>query len=78
MHWQDRIGFGPGVLGGNAVIRGTRLAVEKIVELMASGWTKQQNAQNHPGVTRDDIAACLFDASEVLKYERVVTLARSH
>lgn len=37
MHWQDRIGFDPGVLGGKPVIKGTRLAVEKIVEFMASG-----------------------------------------
>jgi hypothetical protein len=26
MHWQDRIGFDPGVLGGKPVIKGTRLA----------------------------------------------------
>ena len=77
-HWQDRIAFDPGVLGGKPVIKGTRLAVEKIVELMASGWTEQQLAENYPGVTRDDIAACLFYASEVLKSERVVTLATSH
>jgi uncharacterized protein (DUF433 family) len=78
MQWQDRIGFDPGVLGGKRVIKGTRLAVEKIVELMASGWTEQQIAENHPGITRDDIAACLFYASELLKSERVVTLATSH
>ena len=78
MHWQGRIGLDPGVLGGKPVIKGTRLAVEKIVELMASGWTEQQIAENYPGVTRDDIAACLFYASEVLKSERVVTLATSH
>jgi len=78
MPWQDRIGFDPEVLGGKPVIKGTRLAVEKIVELMASGWTEQQIAENYPGVTRDDIAACLFYASEVLKSERVVRLATSH
>ena len=78
MQWHDRIGFDPGVLGGKPVIKGTRLAVEKIVELMASGWTEQQIAENHPGITRDDIAACLFYASELLKSERVVTLATSH
>jgi uncharacterized protein (DUF433 family) len=78
MHWQDRIRFDPGVLGGKPVVKGTRLAVEKIIELMASGWTDQQIAENYPGVTRDDIAACLFYASEILKSERVVTLATSH
>jgi uncharacterized protein (DUF433 family) len=74
MHWQDRIGFDPAVLGGKPVIKGTRLAVEKIVELMAAGWSEQQIIENHPGVTRDDIAACLFYATEILKSERVVAL----
>ncbi len=78
MHWQDRIGFDPGVLGGKPVVKGTRLAVEKIVELMAAGWSEQQIIENHPGISHDDIAACLFYASEVLKSERVVTLATSH
>jgi uncharacterized protein (DUF433 family) len=31
MNWQDRIHFDPGVLGGKPVVKGTRLAVEKIV-----------------------------------------------
>ena len=78
MQWQDRIGFDPGVRGGKPVIKGTRLAVEKVVELMAADWSEQQIIENHPGISRDDIAACLFYASEVLKSERVVTLATSH
>ena len=41
MNWQDRIGFDPGILGGKPVVKGTRLAVEKIVELMATGWSEQ-------------------------------------
>ena len=44
----------------------------------AAGWTGQQILENHLGISRDDIAACLFYASEVLKSERVVTLAESH
>ena len=78
MHWQDRIGFDPGVRGGKPVIKGTRLAVEKVVELMAADWSEQQIIENHPGISRDDIAAWLFYASEVLKPERIVTLATSH
>ena len=73
--WQERIQFDPRVLGGKAVIRGTRLAVEKVVELMASGWTERQIIDNYVGLTHEDISACLFYASEVLKSERVVALA---
>jgi uncharacterized protein (DUF433 family) len=41
VNWQARIGFGPGILGGKPVVKGTRLAVEKIVELMANGWSEK-------------------------------------
>jgi uncharacterized protein (DUF433 family) len=77
MNWQDRICVDPKVLGGKPVIKGTRLAVEKIVELMAAGWSEQQIIENHPGVSHEDVSACLFYASEVLKSERVIALASS-
>lgn len=75
MNWQDRITCDPGVLGGKPVIKGTRLAVEKIVELMAVGWSEAQIIENYPGIAHDDVAACLFYASDVLKSERVIPLA---
>ena len=75
MNWHDRIDFDPGVLGGKPVVKGTRLAVEKLVELMASGWSAQQIIENYPGLAHEDISACLFYASEVLKSERIIALA---
>ncbi len=59
MSWEERIEINPRVLVGKPVIRGTRLAVEFIVELLANGWSDQQIAENYPGVTREDIFACL-------------------
>jgi uncharacterized protein (DUF433 family) len=53
----------------------TRLAVEKIVELMATGWSEQQISENYPGLTRDEISARLFYATEILKSERIVAPA---
>lgn len=73
MDWQSRITVDPRVLVGKPVIRGTRLAVEFIVELLAQGWTQQQICDNYPGVTPEDISACLHYASDVLRSERVVT-----
>lgn len=75
MNWQDRIGCDPGILGGRPVIKGTRLAIEKIVEPIATGWSEQQLIENYPGLTDDGIAACLFYATEVLKSECVVAPA---
>lgn len=71
MRWEDRITIDPKVLAGKPVIKGTRLAVEFIVDLLAQGWTEAQILENYPGITREDIRACLQYASEMLKSERV-------
>jgi uncharacterized protein (DUF433 family) len=71
MSWEERIEINPKVLVGKPVIRGTRLAVEFIVELLANGWTEQQIIENYPGVAHEDISACLRYAAEMLKSERV-------
>ena len=41
MDWTDRIHVDPAILVGKPVIRGTRLAVEFIVGLLAQGWTTE-------------------------------------
>ena len=71
MGWEARVAIDPSVLTGKPVIKGTRLAVEFIVDLLAQGWTEAQILESYPGVTREDIRACLQYASEVLKSERV-------
>jgi uncharacterized protein (DUF433 family) len=63
MNWQDRIVVDPAILVGKPVIRGTRLAVEFIIDLLARGWSVEQILQNYPGLVRDDIKACLEYAS---------------
>ncbi len=74
MNWQDRIVVDPEILVGKPVIRGTRLAVEFLVELLAQGWTEEQILDSYPGIAREDILACLHYASEMLKSERVYPL----
>ena len=68
---MDRIVIDPAVLTGKPVIRGTRLAVEFVVDLLAQGWSVEQVLDNYPGLTADDVRACLAYASEVLRSERV-------
>jgi uncharacterized protein (DUF433 family) len=67
----DRIVLDPDILAGKPIIRGTRLSVEFIIGLMADGWKEADILTNYPGLTRDDIAACLAYAREVLKSEKV-------
>ena len=51
------------VLAGKPVISGTRLAVEFILELLAAGQSENELLTNYPGLTKDDILACLSYAS---------------
>jgi uncharacterized protein (DUF433 family) len=75
MNWEGRIVLDPEILCGKPVIKGTRLAVEFIVDLLAQGWTATDVLKNYPGVTQDDILACLAYASAVLHAEKVHPLA---
>ena len=74
MGWEERIELRPDVLAGKPVVKGTRLAVEFIVELLADGWTEKAILQNYPGLTREDIQACLRYASARLQSEKVYPL----
>jgi len=68
---NDRIIIDPDVLGGKPVVRGTRLSVEFVIGLLAEGWDHDEIKRQYPGVTEDDIAACLSYARDVLGGERV-------
>jgi uncharacterized protein (DUF433 family) len=63
MALPERIMVDPEILVGKPVIRGTRLAVEFILELLAAGQSENQILANYPGLTREDILACLSYAS---------------
>ena len=75
MTWRDRIELDPEVLVGKPVVRGTRLAVEFVLDMIASGVSEQEILSNHPRLTHEDILACVAYATEVLKSERVYPLA---
>jgi len=71
MNWQDRISLDPKILAGKPVIKGTRLAVEFVIDLLANGWTESEILLNYPRLTHEDIQACLCYASALMKSERV-------
>lgn len=60
---SERIVVDPEILAGKPVIRGTRLAVEFILELLAAGQSESELLANYPGLAREDILACLSYAS---------------
>ncbi|HEY4761319.1 MAG TPA: DUF433 domain-containing protein [Thermoguttaceae bacterium] len=75
MTWENHITVDPAVLLGKPVIKGTRLAVDFIVGLLAQGWTEEEVLRNYPGIQREDILACLAYAQERLQEERVYPLS---
>jgi uncharacterized protein (DUF433 family) len=71
MNWQERIVADPGVLTGKPVIKGTRIAVEFVLDLLANGWTESEILLNYPRLTHEDIQACLSYATALIKSERI-------
>jgi uncharacterized protein (DUF433 family) len=65
MNCRDRIEVNPDVLVGKPVVRGTRLAVELILELLAAGESESDLLASYPRLTREDLLACLAYASHL-------------
>lgn len=68
--WQERIVVDPKVMVGKPIVKGTRLTVEFIIELLANGWSETEIIRNYPGLTIQDIRACLAFASQRLQDDK--------
>ena len=66
---MERITANKEILGGKPVIKGTRISVEFVLELLASGVTEDRILQDYSHLTKDDIHACLQYAAKALKNE---------
>ncbi len=60
----DRIVVDPKILTGKPVIRGTRISVEMVADVLAAGWSHEQILTSYPGLAEEDIRACLAYASD--------------
>lgn len=69
--WKERIILDQKILAGKPIIRGTRISVEHILELLAEGWSAKKILDNYPQLKMEDIDASLKYAAETLKQERV-------
>lgn len=72
-----RISLDPRIMVGQPCIRGTRLTVHHILNLLAFGSTPEEIIGEYDGLTRDDVAACLLFASEALANTSFVPLSAS-
>jgi len=66
-----RITVDPKVMGGKPVIRGTRITVNLILELLASGMTQEEIAEDYR-ISIEDIRAALLYAAKTLGREEII------
>lgn len=71
MNLDGRIVSNPDICHGNPVIRGTRIMVWLVLELLANGDSIDDILTAYAGLTREDVSACLAYASRAAK-ERIV------
>jgi uncharacterized protein (DUF433 family) len=67
----SRISIDPGICFGKPCIRGHRIWVSLVLDLLAGGWTIQQVCEEYPGVTEADVLACIAYGAEMSR-ERYV------
>lgn len=63
---SDRITIHPDVCNGRPVIRGTRITAQTVLEFLAAGDSVEDVLEEYPGLTREDVQACLDYASKLL------------
>jgi uncharacterized protein (DUF433 family) len=71
----NRITVNPKVMVEKPVIKGTRLTVEHVLNLLAHGTTAQELLNEYDGLTQDDIQACLLFATRSLEDTTFMPLA---
>ena len=71
-----RIVLDPRVMGGKPVIRGTRITVDMILELLAAGMKPEEIAEDYM-ITVEDVRAALLYAAKTLAREEVIVEAPS-
>jgi uncharacterized protein (DUF433 family) len=72
-----RISIDPNVCFGKPCIRGHRIWVSLVLDMLASGWTFEDVLTNYPGIERDDLLACIAYGAEMSR-ERYVDITASN
>lgn len=67
----QRIEINPEILVGKPVIKGTRISVEQIMDMLVAGMTPAEIIAEFPHLTQDDIQAAMYYATELVKDFRV-------
>jgi uncharacterized protein (DUF433 family) len=65
MDWTAHIHSDKDILLGKPVIRGTRIAVEHLVQRLADGWSEEDLLVNYPRLTREDLLAVIHGSTPI-------------
>lgn len=67
MDWREHIETNENVLLGKPVIKGTRISVEHIIDILAAGWTEEQILENYPRLSKENLQAVFAYIQEIIK-----------
>jgi uncharacterized protein (DUF433 family) len=73
--WREWIEINPAILVGKPIVKGTRLAIDFLLDLIAAGCPEDEILRNYPGLTHTHLLACVAYAAEIVRTERVYPLA---
>ena len=76
MNWRKHIVSDKNILLGKPVIKGTRISVELILDLLATGWTEQTIQDSYPTLTQDDLMAVFAYLKEGMDNELYLPLSK--
>jgi len=65
-YMSERITINPDICNGKPVIKGTRIAVQTVLEFLAAGDSAEDVLEEYPALKREDVQACLDYASKLM------------
>jgi uncharacterized protein (DUF433 family) len=75
--WREYIHGDPAILGGKPVIRGTRISVDFILQLISGGWSEADIVQQYPHLHSEGIRAAVEFARDLVSEETFVSTRKA-
>ena len=76
INWRRYIHSDLDVLVGKPVIKGTRLSVEFLLNLLAKGWNEKQILKNYPQLTAESLQAVFAFDAECMREEALFSISK--
>lgn len=67
--WPDRVTVDPSICNGRPTIRGTRIAVQTVLEFLGAGDSQEDILKAYPSLEAEDIRACLLAAASLMGHQ---------